>query len=150
MAALTGRVAVDAPTLVTLCQDALTVPTGRRLVGPATLRSDALALVWAAVREGSLAPDAAPALLERLTTTPLRLLGDRVSRATAWRLATEQGLATTRAAEYVAVARLQADVLVASDPDVVAVADGVVPLAAYADLRETLVGPDDGPGAARS
>lgn len=39
----------------------------------------------------------------------MRLLGDRVSRRTAWEIAREQGWETTYGAEYVAVTRLQAD-----------------------------------------
>ena len=49
----------------------------------------------------------------RLTTTTVRLLNDRVSRAIAWKVATELGWDDTVDAEYVAVTRLQADALVA-------------------------------------
>jgi hypothetical protein len=59
----------------------------------------------------------------------MRLLGDRVSRGTAWRIAGELDLSSLRPAEYLAVTRLQADALVTTDPDLAAVADGVVPLA---------------------
>jgi predicted nucleic acid-binding protein len=42
----------------------------------------------------------------------MRLLGDRVSRRTAWKIAREHGWETTYDAEYLAVAKLQADALV--------------------------------------
>ncbi|HEX2901968.1 MAG TPA: hypothetical protein VHO01_00815, partial [Jatrophihabitans sp.] len=54
---------------------------------------------------------------------------DRVSRATAWRIAREHDWDTLRDAEYLAVARLQADALVTVDAGLAAKAQGVVPLA---------------------
>jgi predicted nucleic acid-binding protein len=47
----------------------------------------------------------------------MRLLRDRVSRRTAWKIAREQGWETTYDdAEYLAVAKLQADALVTVTP----------------------------------
>jgi len=59
----------------------------------------------------------------------MRLLGDRVSRATAWRIAREKDWDTLRDAEYLAVTRLQADALVTVDPDLAAKAETIVPVA---------------------
>lgn len=59
----------------------------------------------------------------------MRLLGDRVSRRTAWKIAVEHGWDTTYEAEYLAVTKLQADALVTVDPRMVAMADGIVSLA---------------------
>jgi hypothetical protein len=53
---------------------------------------------------------------ERLTELKMRLLGDRVSRGTAWKLAREHDWDSLREAEYHAIARLQADALVTIDP----------------------------------
>ena len=64
----------------------------------------------------------------------MRLLGDRVSRRTAWQLARQHDWDTLRDAEYLAVTRLQADALVTVDPELAAVARDVVPLAAAHDL----------------
>ena len=61
----------------------------RKLVAPNSLRSEALALLFVAVGEGDVTEDEAMELHERLTTTKIRLLGDRVSRRTAWRIARE-------------------------------------------------------------
>ena len=58
----------------------------------------------------------------------MRLLGDRVSRTTAWKIALEQGWDTTYDAECLAVTKLQADALVTIDPTM-AVRGGRVPLA---------------------
>ncbi|PJI93272.1 hypothetical protein [Luteimicrobium subarcticum] len=78
-------------------------------------------------------------LLEGVASLRVRLLNDRVSRATAWTLATELGWHDTAPAEYLAVAVLQADALVADDPLLRAGATGRVALA-----DEDLLGvPDD-------
>lgn len=65
-----------------------------------------------------------------MTEIKLRLLGDRVSRRTAWRIARENGWDSLRDAEYLAVARLQADALVTVDQRLADAARDVVPVAA--------------------
>ena len=44
-----------------------------------------------------------------MTQLKLRLLGDRVSRSTAWKIARQQDWDSLRDAEYLAITRLQAD-----------------------------------------
>jgi predicted nucleic acid-binding protein len=66
---------------------------------------------------------------ERLTELRMRLLGDRVTRRTAWKIAREQDWDTTYDAEYLAVTRLQADALVTLTPALATKAKDVVPLA---------------------
>jgi hypothetical protein len=66
---------------------------------------------------------------ERLTEMKIRLLGDRVSRANAWRIAREQDWDTLRESEYLAITRLQADALVALDQSLAESAAGIVPIA---------------------
>jgi hypothetical protein len=58
------------------------------------------------------------------------LLGDRVSRRTAWRLARQHAWNTLRDAKYLTVTRLQADALVTVDPSLAATAQDVVAVAA--------------------
>ena len=74
-------------------------------------------------------PRRSRALFDPITETKVRVLGDRMSRRTAWDIARERDWATLHHAEYLAVAKLQADALVSVDPELVAAADGVVPLA---------------------
>lgn len=93
------------------------------------LRSDALRLIYADVRAGRLDEREGRARLDRLATLRIRVLGDRVSRATAWRLATELGWEDPGPAEYLAVATLQADALVTLDPRLAAAAEGRIPVA---------------------
>ena len=128
------RCAIDAVTALRLVRDDVGLGARRPLVGPAVLRSHALSMLYRDVRHGVLDEKTARARLDGIATLKIRLLGDRVSRATAWRIARELDPDDTTVTEYVAVAVLQADVLVAGDQDVVAAADGRIPLATYDDL----------------
>jgi predicted nucleic acid-binding protein len=128
------RYAIDAATALRLLADGRDVSAAHQLVGPALLRSDALRAVYRDAREGRLDDRAAKALLERLASQKVRLLADRVSRATAFALARERDWVDTAPAEYLAVAKLQADALITDDPVLRAGAEGVVPVAAYDDL----------------
>jgi len=126
------RYTIDPPALLELVRRGISSP--HQLVAPAALRSQAMSLVYRGVRDGTTDAAAVRELLDGITTTKVRLLGDRVSRGTAWRLANELGLDDTGDAEYLAVARLQADALVALDPLIAALAAGVVPVATFDDL----------------
>lgn len=59
----------------------------------------------------------------------MRLLGDRVSRRTAWKLAREHQCDSLQDAEYLAVTRLQADALITVDPAMTQKARGIAELA---------------------
>jgi len=128
------RFAIDAPAAVRLVEEGFVVPDGHQLVAPNLLRSQAMGLLYRDVRAGALDRARAAGLLDGLTTLRVRLLGDRVSRAVAWRIATEQGWDDVAPAEYVAVARLQADVLVAVDEDLARRARGLVSLGPVGEL----------------
>lgn len=65
------------------------------------------------------------------------LLGDRVSRATAWRVAAQLGWDDTTNAEYVAVAQLQADAFVTLDQDLVHTVESIVPTAPFEALLQS-------------
>ena len=125
------RYVIDGPTLVQLVESGHTVDPSHQLVAPNALRSEALELLLDRVRAGELSEKDALALHEGITRTKVRLLGDRVSRATAWRIARQRDWPTLRDAEVLAVTKLQADALVTVDPALAAKADGVVPLASY-------------------
>jgi len=86
-------------------------------------------MLFQAVRHGDLTEDRALEHHERLTELKMRLLGDRASRRIAWKIAREHGWETTYDAEYLAVAKLQADALVTVTPGLAAKAKDVVPLA---------------------
>ena len=132
---LMARYAIDAVTLVHLVANDVHVAPAHQLVAPNRIRSDALSQLYVAVRRGELTERRALEQHTRLTELKMRVLGDRVSRRTAWKLATEHDWEDLSAAEYVAVCALQADALVTVDPAMAARAAGIVPLASVSALR---------------
>jgi predicted nucleic acid-binding protein len=122
------RYAIDAPTLLRIVTEEVRVHPSHQLVAPNSIRSDALTLLLGRVRRGELTDQEARALHTRLTELRIRTLGDRVSRWTSFQIAREQGWETTYAAEYLAVAKLQADALITGDEELARAAEGVVPV----------------------
>lgn len=128
------RYAIDAGVAVRLLREGVAVRDRHQLVGPNLLRSQALSILFRAVRSGELTADEGRALLEGLAALKIRLLGDRVSRAVAWKLADQLGWDDTARAEYVAVAQLQADAFVTLDEQLARAVYGLVPLASFEAL----------------
>jgi predicted nucleic acid-binding protein len=131
-----ARYVIDAPTLLHLIAEDIAVNPKHQVVAPNLIRSQALTLLLTAVRRGELSEKVAIQRLDRLAELKMRLLGDRVSRRTAWNIAREQGWETTFDAEYLAVTRLQADAFVTIDTAMAAKAEGVVPMAELAALTD--------------
>ena len=131
-----ARYVIDAPTFLHLVDQGLPVDPSHQLVAPNSIRSEALELLLREVIVGERTEKSALELHERMTEVKMRLLGDRVSRRTAWDLAREHDWDTLRDAEYLAVTRLQADALVTVDPDLAAKARGIVPLAPVSALMQ--------------
>ena len=128
------RYVIDAPTLLHLVTENIEVSAAHHLVAPNIIRSQALSLLLSSVRTGDISEAVALERHERFTVMKVRLLGDRVSRRTAWRIAQEQGWDTTFDAEYLAVTKLQADALVTIDSELATKATDIVPLAPVAAL----------------
>lgn len=128
------RFAIDPACLVRLGRDGADVR--HQLVAPSSIRSRALDLLMVQVRRGTLSASAALAAHTAMTERKIRILGDRVSRRTAWDLALDRDGVTVCDAEYVAVAKLQADALVTTDRRLRSIARGVVALASYDDLLD--------------
>ena len=136
------RFAIDAPTALRLAREDITVADEHQLVAPTLLRSDVLSMLYRDVRRGELDLREARVLLDRVTTTRMRLLGDRVSRATAWRIAEQLDHDDTAQAEYVAVAKLQADYFVTADEELAAAVAGIVATAPFDALTAAPTGAD--------
>lgn len=130
------RFVIDAPVALRLAEDPAALHAVHALVAPNSLRSSAMSILYRDVRSGRRTRDEARALLDPLTALKVRLLGDRVSRGTAWKIAEEQGWEDIHDAEYLAVTRLQADALVTLDSRLAGLAEGLVPLAAFEALGE--------------
>ena len=128
------RYGIDSGVAIRLAREGLTVPDTTQLVAPNLLRSQALSTVYRPVGAGELPRTEGIRIMEGITVMRIRLLGDRVSRGTAWRLAEKWGWADTPDAEYIAVAQLQADAFVTLDSELAARADGLVKLASFEAL----------------
>jgi predicted nucleic acid-binding protein len=129
-----ARYVIDAPTLLYLVDAGLVVDPEHQLVAPSSVRSAALELLLHDVRAGKRTEAAALAVHEQMTAMKLRLLGDRVSRRIAWRVARQHDWDTLRDAEYIAITRLQADALLTIDPRLAAIARNEVTVVAIDDL----------------
>jgi predicted nucleic acid-binding protein len=129
-----ARYVIDAPTLLHLVDAGLHVRPGHQLVAPNSIRSEALEQLLHDVRAGKRTETAALDAHERMTEIKMRLLGDRVSRRTAWQIARQHDWDTLRDAEYLALTRLQADALVTVDPHLAAMARDAVAVAAIDEL----------------
>ena len=128
------RYAIDAAVALRLVRAGTGAEEHHQLVGPSVLRSHALSMLYRDVRDGRLDEKTGREELEGLAGLKIRLLGDRVSRSTAWKIAAQLGWDDTTTAEYLAVAVLQADAFVTEDERLRADAQGIIPLASYADL----------------
>ena len=124
-----ARFAIDARTLLYIVANDIEIDPDHQLVAPNLIRSQALTLLLADVRSGNITEQVALQHHERFTALKMRLLGDRVSRRTAWKIALAHGWDTTFDAEYLAVCQLQADALITIDPTLAAKAEGIVSLA---------------------
>ncbi len=123
------RYVIDARTLLHIVTNGFSVSPEHQIVAPSLIRSQVLSILLGAVQRGDLAEDLALQHHERITELKMRLLGDRASRRTAWKIAREHDWDTTYDAEYLAVTKLQADALVTIDLAFAARAADIVPLA---------------------
>ena len=124
-----ARYVVDPRALLRIASTGIRIDPEHQLVAPNTVRSESLSLLYDQVRRGELTEDEALRVHERLTEVKMRLLGDRVSRRTAWRLAREHRWDAIGDAEYLALTLLQADALIAMDESLARRANGIVTLA---------------------
>ena len=123
------RFVIDAPTLVHIVDRGIAPDASHQLVGPSRVRSEALELMLQEVITGVRDERAALAAHDRMTQVKIRSLGDRVSRSVAWKIARRYGWNDLRDAEYLAVAKLQADALITVDDGFAARARDIVPVA---------------------
>src|SRR5215469_349710 len=100
-----------------------------QLVAPTLLRSQLLSLLYQAVHRGELTKKDAERRLDYVRGLRIRLLGDRVLQAVAWRIADQLGRSDTFDAEYIALTKLQADALITLDRDLARAAEGLVAIA---------------------
>jgi predicted nucleic acid-binding protein len=110
------------------------LPKQHTLLAPTLLRSQVLAMLYAAVQRGDLDERTAQRRLDHLRALRLRLLGDRVLQGLAWKIAAQLGWPDTFVAEYLALTRLQADAFVCLDAELARAVGGTVPTATLDEL----------------
>src|SRR4051812_20277342 len=100
---------------IRLAHDQAVIDDKHQIVAPTLLRSQTLSLLYQEVRLGAMTKKDADQRLNYIRGLRIRLLGDRVLQALAWRIADQLGWPDTFVAEYVALTQLQADALITLD-----------------------------------
>jgi predicted nucleic acid-binding protein len=110
-----ARYVIGPDVAIQLARDRPAIGAGHQLVAPALIRSQLLSILYQAVRRGELTKQEAGRQLTYVRGLRIRLLGDRVLQATAWKVADQLGWPDTYDAEYVALTQLQADAFITLD-----------------------------------
>jgi predicted nucleic acid-binding protein len=117
---------IDPDVAMWLAEQRARLPAHHKLLAPTLLRSQVLAWCYAEVQAGRMARKEADARLNYLRGLKIRLLGDRALQQTAWEMAQELGWADTYVAEYLALAKLQAEGLTTRNKQMAAAAKRLV------------------------
>jgi len=125
---------IDAQSAIDLAATGATIPSEHSLTAPTLLRSQALALVYGSVRRGEIDERTGRKVLDNIRGLRIRLLGDRSLQDHAWRIAAELNWPDTYRTEYIALTRLQADVLATADVELADAARAFVATADPADI----------------
>jgi predicted nucleic acid-binding protein len=125
---------IDAGAAIELSGDEREIAAGHELLAPTLLRSQTLSLIHAAASKGEMTEEVAASRLDRIGALRIRLLGDRVLRSNAWKVADRLGWADTFDAEYIALTLLQADAFITLDADLAERVKGVVRTASIEEL----------------
>jgi predicted nucleic acid-binding protein len=112
-----------------LARDEAVIRGEHQLLAPAVLRSQLLSVLYQAVHRGEMTKRVADQQLSYVRGLQIRLLGDRVLQATAWKVADRLGWPDTLDAEYVALTQLQADAFITLDRRLAAAVADLVTIA---------------------
>jgi predicted nucleic acid-binding protein len=129
------RFVVDCETLLRIAAGEINVAPEHILIAPTLVRSQALAVLYARARRGEISAADGIERVTRINSLKVRFLGDKVLQRQAWKIADQLGWDTTYDAEYVALTKLQADILVTADPDLARAVAGIVETASADALR---------------
>jgi predicted nucleic acid-binding protein len=123
------RYVIDPEVALHLARHEVPLAVEHQLVAPTLLRCQVLSLLYQAVRRGEMTKTDAERHLDYIRRLRIRLLGDRVLQAVAWKVADQLGWEDTLDAEYIALTQLQADALITLNPALAAGAQDLVPIA---------------------
>jgi indolepyruvate ferredoxin oxidoreductase alpha subunit len=129
------RFVIDCDTLLRIAAGEIEVAAEHQLVAPTLVRSQALSALYEAARRGEISAAEGLERVTRINSLKIRFLGDKVLQRQAWKVADQLGWETTYDAEFVALTKLQADVLVTSSDDVARAVSGLVETATVNSLR---------------
>jgi predicted nucleic acid-binding protein len=124
-----ARYVIGPDVALQLARDRPAIGSGHQLVAPALIRSQLLSILYQAVRRGELTKQEADRQLTYVRGLRIRLLGDRVLQATAWKVADQLGWPDTYDAEYVALTQLQADAFITLDRQLARAVQNLVTIA---------------------
>jgi len=130
-----ARFVVDCKTLLGIAAGEIEVAAAHQLVAPTLVRSQALSALYEASRRGEISAAEGLERVTRINSLKVRFLGDKVLQRQAWKVADQLDWKTTYDAEYIALAKLQADALVTSDADLARAVSGLVTTAPVDALR---------------
>ena len=117
-----------------LAHDEVAIGPEHQILAPALIRSQLLARLFDAVRRGELTKKDADRRLDYVRGLRMRLLGDRVLQAVAWKVAEQLGWSDTYDAEYVALTELWGDAFITLDVELAAAVRHRVRVAPVEDL----------------
>jgi|SRR5215472_12148742 len=109
------RYVIGPDVAIRLAHDQAVIRGEHQLLAPGLLRSQVLSLLYQAARGGELTRRDAEAQLAYVHGLPIQLADDLVLHNVAWKAAGLLGWPDTLAAEYVALAQLQAGALITLD-----------------------------------
>jgi predicted nucleic acid-binding protein len=118
-----------------LANEEVAIGADHQLLAPTLIRSQLLARLFDAVRRGELTKKDAERHLDYVRGLRMRLLGDRVLQAVAWKVAEQMGWSDTYNAEYVALTELWGDAFVTLDVDLANAVRHRVRVAPFEELR---------------
>ncbi|MFF1878690.1 type II toxin-antitoxin system VapC family toxin [Leifsonia sp. NPDC058230] len=128
------RYVIDARVAIRLAVEEREIAEEHELLAPTLIRSQTLSLLHTAAVRGEITKRVAENRLDRIGAMRIRLLGDRVLRSNAWKVADRLGWSDTYDAEYIALTVLQADAFITLDAELAASVEGVVRTAPIDDL----------------
>ncbi len=130
-----ARYVVDLACALTILEEGWSAVNDHEILAPTLLRSQMLDHLFRQARLGEVDDTEALSLNTRFGKLKFRYLGDAVLRRRAWAIATQLAMTSTFDAEYIALTELQADALVAGDPQLAHVAKHCVPVVSCDALR---------------
>jgi predicted nucleic acid-binding protein len=120
---------------IRLAQDEVAVDKDHQILAPTLIRSQLLARLFHAVGRGELTKKDAERHLDYVRGLRIRLLGDRVLQAVAWKVADRMRWSDTYDAEYVALTQLHGDALITLDEELAGAVRDLVRVAPFDELR---------------